>query len=124
MSALVGPIEQVGRGVATVARAALVLPVTVVGRLDRALNDLSDVAVGVNAMHGEFVGMRRDIDELNVGVEALRTEVSGLGGSVGSIRDATEDIDQKIEGVTVSLRAIDALANRFGRLGRARESRS
>lgn len=125
MSDLVGPIKPVARGVVAVVKAVVTVPVAVVGRLDRALHDLSDVATGVGAMHGEFVGMRKDIDELNDGVQALRQEVAGLGGSVGGIRDATVHIDGKIDGVTTSLASVDALTSRLGRLGRGpRENRA
>lgn len=120
-SALVLPLK------ATAAVRLIAAPVRLATRLDRALLDLNHIAGGVDAMRDEFVGMRGDILVLDERVEGLRLEMSGLRSDIVApvadvtpMLDAVRSLDTRLEALGQQLEAVDALALRIGRLGRAR----
>ena len=108
------------RGVGVVGSAART-PGRVVASLSRALRALDDIAVGVEAMHGEFVGMRADIVVLDQRVEGLRQEIVGFRSEIGPavaevppMRGSVEALDGRLEALTHKLDSVDALALRLG----------
>jgi hypothetical protein len=91
------------------------------------MGDLNHIARGVDAMHGEFVGMRGDIVVLDERVDGLRAEISALRGEiVDPVADVTpmlaavRALDTRIEALGQQLESVDALALRLGRWGRGR----
>jgi HAMP domain-containing protein len=103
-------------------------------RLDGALASLADIASGVDAMHGEFVGMRSDILALDARVAGLRDGIEGVRAELGQLRgeivDPVSDVspmragvhrlERQVETVSHRLESVEALAARFGRLGKVR----
>lgn len=113
----------VGDGAARVAR-AVTAPLDLLGRLDSVVCDLDTIATAVEAMHGEFVGMRKDIRTLNGHVVGLREDVHAVDGSVALLRDevagirpAIAKLDERVDALARGLESVQALADRVGRLG-------
>ena len=109
-------------------------PRYVVARIDLALANLVTIAGGVEAMNREFVGMRADIlvlDEhvtgLRAGIEQVALELGQLRGEiVQPIQDVTPmrasvgRLEERVQHLHGQLEAVERLALRFGRFGRAR----
>lgn len=113
-----------GAGAGRFVGETLTAPVRVLARLDRTFENLESIARGVDAMHGEFVGMRADIRTLNAHVEGLREEVRVVDGDlrklighVAPIPIAIESLDKRVDELAQSLVSVRALADRVGRIG-------
>jgi len=85
-----------------------------VASLSRALPALDDIAVGVEAMHGEFVGMRADILVLDDWVEGLRHEIVGfrseIGPAVAEVPPMRGSLDSRLESALADHALRDAKA--------------
>lgn len=75
-----------GRGVFGVVGGASAITARLGRGAEQALDRLEQIAVGVQAMHGEMVGMREDLQRVDVGVAGLRDELAGLREGVGRSR--------------------------------------
>jgi hypothetical protein len=109
-----------GRGAFGVLRVAAAVPARVGRTAEHALLQLEHIAGGVQAMHGEFVGMREDIRGLDAGVAGLREEVAGLRGDVGRVEANTKSLDPRLEKLGTSLESVDLLTMRLARFGQRR----
>lgn len=93
-------------------------PIAVGKALADIIGNLDEIAKGVQAMNGEFVGMRQDIRVLNEHVVELRDAIVAVRGSVGSIDRKWDTLDVKLDDLNGTLANVDALANRFARFGK------
>jgi hypothetical protein len=128
--AALGAALSLGTKALEAAAAAATVPL----RLERAPLSLADIASGVDAMHGEFVGMRSDILALDTrvaglrdGIEGVRVELAALRGEivdpvsdVTPMRAGVHRLERNVETVSERLEAVEALAARFSRFGRVR----
>lgn len=105
-----------------VAGVVLAVPARVGRGAEQALERLEHIAIGVQAMHGEFVGMREDIRHLDDGVAGLRVELAGLRGDVGRVEANTNGLDPRLERLGTSLESVDLLATRIGRISARRRT--
>ena len=104
------------RGVALVS-SSVRAPARVVASLSRALRALDDIAARVEAMHGEFVGMRADILVLDDWVEGLRHEIVGFRSEIGPavaevppMRGSVDALDSRLESALADHALRDAKA--------------
>lgn len=123
----VGLIVAPAASVSRVVGGAVALPLRLADGLERTLGHIEEMAFGVEAMRGEFVAMRGEIRELGGEVRGLRGDVQSLGGGVDAmradvamIRPAIENLDQRLGALALNLESVNALAARFGRVGRRR----
>lgn len=107
------------------------VPLQLVERIDRALDDLTGIARGVEAMHAEFIGMREDIRTVDEHVSELRGEIRGLRDDITEpVADVTpmfaavREINGRVEGLGDQLVSVDRLARRFSLFGRRRNRKS
>jgi hypothetical protein len=92
-------------------------PLNVARALTDAVRNLDDIARGVGAMHGEFLGMRKDIHTLTDEIRGLRIDVNEMGTGVAGIHAACEQLDVRVEDLAGSLESVNVLASRLGRFG-------
>ncbi|MGI8556957.1 MAG: hypothetical protein ACR2ND_01395 [Solirubrobacteraceae bacterium] len=95
-------------------------PARLLVALEASLRNLDRIAAGVDAMHGEFLGMREDIRGLSGQVEVLTTEVATLAPPIDGIfaempllNARVEQMDQRLATLSDELRPVGALAGRF-----------
>jgi len=95
-------------------------PGDLVARIERALTSLEEIAAGVSAMHGEFVGMRKDIVSLDRRVQGLRKDVQSVNAHFDTLIGHVGPISPRIDELAVSLESVQALADRVAWMGRRR----
>lgn len=82
--------------------------------IDRVVRNLDEIASGVTAMHGEFVGMRKDIRKLDQHVMGLNKKVESLDGRVEGIEGRMQPLLDKVDALILDLDPVRVVAARFG----------
>jgi len=106
--------------------AAAAAPTRLLIAVEASLRNLDRIAAGVDAMHGEFLGMRQDIRGLAGQVEVLTSEVAtleppieGICSEMPKLNARVEGMDTRLKHLADDLRPIGAFAARFA-VGRGR----